>query len=82
MFEPFELQNIQVTKRLKSVVDDMIDDAEDEFVDIDYMFGYACALCHDGGDLLWYCLMSSNSYINDGIPRKFSKIFIFLGFLV
>lgn len=45
-------ENIQVTKRLKSVVDDMIDDAEDEFVDIDYMFGYACALCHDGGDLL------------------------------
>ena len=54
----FEFQDFQVTKKLKSVVDDeLINDAEeDEFVDIDYLFGYVCALCHDGGDLLWYIL--------------------------
>ncbi|XP_061994376.1 protein ENHANCED DOWNY MILDEW 2-like isoform X2 [Rosa rugosa] len=49
---PDDADDIQVTKRLKSVVDDTIGDAEDGFVDIDYMFSYVCALCHDGGDLL------------------------------
>ncbi|KAL6535524.1 hypothetical protein OROMI_026898 [Orobanche minor] len=42
-----DAQDFQVTKKLKSVVDDeLINDAEeeDEFVDIDYMFGYVCAV--------------------------------------
>lgn len=66
----FDFQGIQGTKDLRFVDDhikhDMIDDAENESSDIDSLFSSVCAFCDDGGDLLWYATVLTDSYDYDG----------------
>lgn len=51
-----DFQDTRATKKLRIMIDDikvdMSDDAEDE--DIDNLFGEVCALCDDGGKIMWY----------------------------
>lgn len=57
-----DFQDTGATKKLRIMIDDvkvdMSDDAEDE--DIDNLFGEVCALCDDGGKIMWYVFVRNS----------------------
>ena len=73
-------QDIGTTKPGFIVEDDVIDEIEDDDDEQDDLFDSVCAICDNGGDILWYAFLFFFPWA--GVVCLFEVLFSFLHLFV